>query len=97
LRKALNTQSKTTGNHAKNRGDKEQNSPAAGVGKTTVNGEYGGNPGHGEQHEEQGVHKSAAESDAGPGVKEDNQQDPNAQPGINAEIESGVRQRERGS
>src|SRR4029077_12515275 len=70
--------------------DEQQNGYAACARKAAVNGEDGGNPRHGEQHEEQGVHKSAGERDAGPRVKKNNEQNADAQPGINAEIKSRV-------
>jgi hypothetical protein len=58
-----------------------------------VNGEDGGNPGHGGQHKKKRVYKSTSESDAGPRVKKNNEQNPDAQPGINAEVKSGVGER----
>src|SRR6202030_1332058 len=82
------------GDHSEDRGDEQQDGYAACAGKAAVNGENGGDPGHGEEHEEQGVDKSAGERDAGPRVKKNNEQDANAQPGINTEIKSAVGERQ---
>ena len=80
---------------AHHRSDQKQNRPPADAGEAAVNGEHGGDPGHGSKDEKERVDEATSESDGRARVQNDDEEKPNAKPGIDAEIKSCVGKRQR--
>jgi hypothetical protein len=57
-----------------------------------MHGEHSGNPRHRSNYERQRVDEAASGSDAGRCVQNDDEEKPDANPRIDAEIKSGVRE-----
>src|SRR4029077_4516588 len=63
LRETANAPGERAGQNAHNGSDEKQDRPAADAGKAAVDGEHGGDPGHGRKGENERVDEAASEGD----------------------------------
>ncbi len=95
LGQTVDAPSEGAGQNSEDAADQENDAPAAGFRKAAVNGEHRGDPRHAGDHEKHRMQKAAKESHFGPRAKKHDQQNADANPGIDAEIKTGVRKRKR--
>lgn len=95
LRETANAPGECAGQNAYNRSNEKQNGPAADARQAAVNGEHGGDPGYGSKNEKERVDEAASEGDGRARVQNDEEEKTDAEPGVDAEVKSGVGKRQR--
>src|SRR5258708_13477904 len=94
-RQPMNGPSKTAGENPPGRGDQEQDAPSARYREAAVNGENRRDPWHRRQDEKKTVKKSAPKRHARPCAKQSKEENPDTNPAIDIEIETGIGERKR--
>src|SRR5712691_9661815 len=89
--------SKTANKNSPGNGDQKQEAPSARYREATMNGEYRRNPRHRRQDEKKSMKKSTPKRHERPGAKDGREENPDANPRIDTEMEAGVGERKRGS